>query len=156
MPLECEIKNELAKPTRDLIDKLWEVHKDGGGSIPSGFFYNLLSAVGKIPADLQEQLDERGDIEIEKSETNSGRFENKGPRRIKADFGKIDIKIPKVVSGDYLSLENEFKFVFDSDAAIKGCKWTICMEIERFVGSRNQLSIDVSRDSLDRCFTFNV
>ncbi len=122
MLLECKTKNELADPTRALIKKLWKVHNEGG-TIPLNFLFNLFSGLGQLPLVLQEQLAERDDIKIDKTQSNAGRFKNVGPKRIKEDLGQFDIKIPKEIRGDYISFKNECRFVFDSDATIKGGKF---------------------------------
>ncbi len=159
MPIQYNVKDELAEPTRALIRKLWEIHRTGGGQISLKFLFNLFSGTGQLPQNLQSKLDKRDDIKIEPTNTNAGRFKNIGTEKINADIGKFNIKVPEIIEGDYVSNENEFRFIFDSGATILGCTKIIievCVKVERLVGNQKMLNIDITGDSFDQYFVFTV
>jgi len=66
----------------------------------------------------------------------------------------VTIKVPAVVSGDYLAFSDECVYLFDPDAAIKGCKLLFCVRFERVIVTGNRWTFDVEGESQDACDTF--
>lgn len=132
-----------------LIGQVHEAHSAGSGRI------DLLEVVRMFAVQLkpehEEKVRQRGDLAFTRSDDSSGAFENDGPR-MEFKVSVATIKVPKLLSGTYVSSADSFKLMLASDHTITGHYLLFKKSLKSVAADQDRIDVDISGQEYDRCY----
>ncbi|MBI4356469.1 MAG: hypothetical protein HY559_01125 [Gammaproteobacteria bacterium] len=151
---------EFEKPVRALISETWKAHQEEAPAEISlwqlfAFLEPRLTPEGK------QALLNRGHICLKKGSAEGGSFSNRGKpilhMTVQLDTEELEMDVPAVLSGTYLSFEKECRFTFDDACSVKVCRnaWylRLCTKIQKVEATQMSLYLQL-KDTDDLYYSF--